>query len=235
MPKAFQTWTTLKHDPIEKHGDNLWSVKGTMPNPNVSRRMVVARLGNGGLVIHNAIALDDASMKELEAFGEPAYLLVPNTFHRQDSFIYKQRYPKLRVFCPRSATKGVSSVVPVDGSFDDLPADPRVKLFHLRGMKEREGALFVQSDTGSSATFCDIIMNIEPRGGLMGFALAPTGRPAIPRVSRWFIMKDRKELCAHLEELASASNLKTLLVGHGQNITEDAPGVLKSLSSELLS
>src|SRR5262245_12379954 len=171
MPKAFQTWTQLPHDPIEKHGDNLWSVTGTMPNPKISRRMVVGRLGNGGLVIHNAIALDDASMKELEAFGEPAYLLVPNGFHRQDAFIFKQRYPKLRVLCPRAATKGVSAVVPVDGSYDELPPDPRVKLAHLRGMKEREGVLFVQSDTGSSATFCDVVMNIEPRSGLMGFAL----------------------------------------------------------------
>jgi hypothetical protein len=82
MAKVFQTWTTLEHEPIQKHGDNLWSVSGRMPNPSIRRRMTVAKLANGGLVIHNAIALDDASMKELEAFGEPAYLVVPNGFYR---------------------------------------------------------------------------------------------------------------------------------------------------------
>jgi len=233
MPKAFQTWTTLKHDPIEKHGDNLWSVKGTMPNPTISRRMVVGRLGSGGLVIHNAIALDDASMKELEAFGDPAYLLVPNGFHRQDAFIFKQRYPKLTVLCPRAATKKVSDVVPVDGSYDDLPADPRVKLFHLRGVKEREGALFVESDTGSSVTFCDVVMNIPKRGGAFGFLLAPTGRPGVPRVSRWITIADRAAFRSHLEEIASASDLKAVLVGHGRNITDDPRGTLQGLAAGL--
>ena len=78
-------------------------------------------------------------------------------------------------------------------------------------------------------------MNIPKRSGLMGFALAPTGRPAIPRVSRWITLSDRKAFREHLEELASASDLKNLLVGHGSNVTEDASGVLRSLSSELLS
>jgi len=233
--KAFETWTTLKHDPLEKHGDNLWSVTGTMPNPNINRRMVLARLANGGLVIHNAIALDDASMAELEAFGDPAYLLVPNGFHRQDAFIYKQRYPKLRVLCPRASTAKVKQVVETDGTFEDLPSDPRVKLFHLRGVKDREGALFVQSDTGSSVAFCDVVMNIPKRSGLIGFAIAPTGRPGIPRFSRWMTVSDKAAFRAHLEELASPADLKRVLVGHGKNLTDDPGATLKALATELLS
>jgi hypothetical protein len=235
MAKAFETWTTLKHAPLEKHGENLWSVSGTMPNPNINRRMVIAKLANGGLVIHNAIALDDASMAELEAFGDPAYLLVPNGFHRQDAFIYKQRYPKLRVLCPLAATAKVRQVVETDGSFDDLPPDPRVKLFHLRGVKEREGALFVQSDKSSSIAFCDIVMNIPQRRGPIGFMLSPTGRPGIPRFSRWMTVSDKAAFRGHLEELASAGDLQRLLVGHGKNVTDDPSGTLKGLVTELLS
>jgi hypothetical protein len=233
MAKAFRTWTALPHEPVEKHGDNTWSVQGTMPNPSIRRRMTVARLANGGLVIHNAIALDDANMKALEEFGEPAYLLVPNGFHRQDAFIFKERYPKLRVLCPRAATKKVSQVVPVDGSYDDLPADPRVTLFHLRGLKEREGALRVESDTGSTVTFCDVVMNVPKRGGAFGFLLAPTGRPAVPRISRWITIADRAAFRSHLEELASATDLRSVLVGHGRNITADPRGTLQGLAAEL--
>ncbi|HEX6271414.1 MAG TPA: hypothetical protein VFZ53_00170 [Polyangiaceae bacterium] len=233
MAKCFRTWTALPHQPIEKHGDNAWSVQGTMPNPSIHRRMTVARLANGGLVIHNAIALDDASMKELEAFGEPAYLLVPNGFHRQDAFIFKQRYPKLRVLSPRGATKKVSDVVAVDGSYDDLPPDPRVKLFHLRGLKDREGALFVETDTGSNVTFCDVVMNVPKRGGAFGFFLAPTGRPAVPRISRWITIADRAAFRAHLEEIASATDLRAVLVGHGSNITADPRQTLQGLAAEL--
>jgi hypothetical protein len=233
MAKAFETWTTLPHGPIEKLGDNLWSVSGTMPNPKVQRRMTVARLGNGGLVIHNAVALDDAGMKELEAFGEPAFLLVPNSFHRQDAFIFKQRYPKLRVLCPRAATGKVKQVVTPDGSYDDMPNDPRVHVFHMRGVKEREGALFVESDSGSTVVFCDAVLNMAPRSGIVGFVLAPTGRPGVPRFSRWFIVSDRAAFRGHLEELASATNLRQVLVGHGNTIGDDAAGTLKSVAAEL--
>jgi hypothetical protein len=92
MAKCFTTWTVLPHDSIEKHSENLWSVSGNMPSGN-QRRMTIARRADGKLVIHNPIALDDAEMKEVEALGKPAYLIVPNAFHRQDAIIYKQRYP----------------------------------------------------------------------------------------------------------------------------------------------
>lgn len=233
MAKAFDTWTVLQHKSIEKHGDNLWSVAGSMPRPTNKRRMAIARLANGGLVIHNAIALDDVSMAEIEGFGEPAYLLVPNAWHRQDAFIYKQRYPKLRVLCPRATSKKVAQVVAPEGSYDDLPADPRVKVFHLRGLKEREGALFVQSSGGSSLVMCDAVMNMPELKGPMGFFLAPTGRPSIPRLFRWLTLSDRSAFRSHLEELASASDLERVLVGHGRTIDADPRGTLQGLAAEL--
>jgi hypothetical protein len=233
MAKAFQTWTVLPHDPIEHLAENLWSVAGTMPNPKLQRRMVVARLQGGGLVIHNAIALDDARMQELESFGEPAYLLVPNGFHRQDAFIYKQRYPKLRVLCPKSTRAKVRQVVEPDGSYDDFPADPGVHVFHLRGAKEREGAMLVESKDDASVVFCDAVMNVPLRGGPMGFLLAPTGRPAVPRVLRWITISHALDFRAHLDELASVSGLSRVLVGHGKTIAQDAAGTLRQLASEL--
>src|SRR5258706_8421016 len=102
MAKCFTSWTVLDHAPIEKLTENAWSVSGVMPGGN-QRRMTIARRSDGKLVIHNAIALGDAEMKELEAFGRPSYLVVPNGFHRQDAIIYKQRYPELVVLCPRNA------------------------------------------------------------------------------------------------------------------------------------
>lgn len=233
MAKAFQSWTVLAHQPLEKLAENLWSVAGSMPDPKIQRRMVVARLQNGALAIHNAVALDEPSMQALEAFGEPAYLLVPNGFHRQDAFIYKQRYPKLRVLCPKSVSGKVKQVVEPDGSYDDFPADPSVRVFHLRGAKEREGAMLVESRGSSSAVFCDAVMNIEPRKGPMGFLLSPTGRPGVPRVMRWMAVKDSAAFRGHLDEIAGATNLARVLVGHGATITGDAAGTLRGVAAEL--
>src|ERR1044072_7121376 len=107
MAQCFTTWTVLPHEPVTKHSENLWSVSGNMPRGN-QRRMTVARRSDGKLVIHNPIALDDAEMKELEAFGKPAFLVVPNGFHRMDSQIYKQRYPDIAVLCPQRAQKKIA-------------------------------------------------------------------------------------------------------------------------------
>jgi len=135
MAKCFTSWTVLPHEPIEKHAENLWSVSGNMPGGN-QRRMAIARRADGGLVIHNPIALNDDEMKEIEAFGKPAFLVVPNAFHRQDSIIYKQRYPQMAVLCPQTARKKVSQIVEVAGNLDEMPKDTNVALFHLRGMKQ---------------------------------------------------------------------------------------------------
>ena len=102
MAKVFTTWTLLPHKPIEKLEENLWRVEGKMPDGKTQRAMVVARKQNGGLVIHNAIALEETEMKELEAFGKPEILLVPNRFHRQDSRIWKER-PRKRQPMPTSS------------------------------------------------------------------------------------------------------------------------------------
>ena len=72
MPRAFETWTVLPHQPIEKLTDNLWRVNGRLPKGETQRQMVLARMGDGRVVVHNAIALDAAEMAELEAWGTPS-------------------------------------------------------------------------------------------------------------------------------------------------------------------
>src|SRR5262252_5241275 len=97
MPKPFDTWTVCPHGPIEKVQPNMWRVEAPFPGAPFPRTMVLARLGDGRLVIHNAIALDDAEMTEVEAWGKPSFLIVPNGGHRMDAKIFKDRYPSLRV------------------------------------------------------------------------------------------------------------------------------------------
>lgn len=232
MAKCFTSWTVLPHEPIEKHAENLWSVSGKMPGGN-QRRMTVARRADGKLVIHNAIALDDAEMKELEAFGEPAYLIVPNAFHRMDSVIYKQRYPKLNVLCPQTARKKVSEVVEVAGHMDEMPKDAQVEVFHLRGMKEREGAMRVKSNGGAGLVFNDTLLNLEPTGGVGGFFMGPTGTLSVPRFTRWMMLKDSGALKDHLNELASTAGLSHLVPGHGAVIAQDAATQMQQAAARL--
>lgn len=232
MAKCFTTWTVLPHDPIEKHSDRLWSVSGKMPGGN-QRRMTLARREDGGLVIHNPIALNEQGMRELEEFGKPAFLIVPNAFHRMDSLIYKQRYGSAAVLCPQAARKKVSELVEVAGHLDEMPRDQSVELFHLRGMKQREGALRV-SDRGRTAlVFNDTLLNIPKRGGPLGFMMGPTGVLSVPRFARWMLMKSGAELKEHLAELCRSPGLSHVVPGHGDVIAADASGNLSRALSRL--
>src|SRR5689334_21357023 len=125
MPKPFDTWTVLPHRPLEKLEENLWYVSGRMGS--VQRMMAVARLTDGRLVIFNAVALDEPEMKELEAWGTPAFLVVPNAYHRVDAKIGKDRYPNLVVIAPQGGKKRIEQLLPVDRTDGDF-GDPTVRL-----------------------------------------------------------------------------------------------------------
>lgn len=233
MAKAFTQWTVLPHKPLEKLADNLWSVEGTMPGGEVRRVMVLARLGDGRVVVHNAIALEEAHMKDLEAWGTPSFIVVPNGYHRQDARIWKDRYPAAKVLCPEGAKKKVAKVVAPDGSYDDLPPDPNVTLAHLDGCKKNEGVLVVRSGERVTVVFNDVLMNMPKVGGLMGFALAPTGRFAVPRIFRWLVTKDKAALAANLEKLAATAGLARVIVSHGDALTDKPADALRAAAREL--
>jgi hypothetical protein len=232
MAKCFTSWTVLPHDPIEKQSENLWTVSGVMPGGN-QRRMSVARRADGKLVIHNPIALSDAEMSALEAFGQPAFLIVPNSFHRQDSVIFKQRYPDIAVFCPTAARKRVAELVPVQGTLDELPKDSVVEVRHLHGVKQTEGVLRVNSREGTDLVFNDTLLNMAPTGGVKGLFLAPTGTLSVPRFTRWFMMKNGAELKQDLEALAQVPSLRHVVPGHGDVVAGDPAAALKAAAGRL--
>lgn len=232
MAKAFSTWTVLPHKPIEKLADNLWRVSGTMPDGKTQRQMVLARMADGRVLVHNAVALGDAEMKELEAWGTPAVLFVPNQFHRQDARIWKDRYPKATVVAPAGAKKGVSKVVPVDVTSEDAPRDESVRLLPLDGCP-MESVLEVKSGAETTLVFCDAVLNMPKLKGVMGLLLGPTGTVSVPRAMRLLGIKDRKAFAAHLDRLADTPGLRRILVGHGRPVDSDPAGVLRQVAARL--
>jgi hypothetical protein len=230
---TFKDWTVLKHNPIEKLANNLWSVEGWMPSGN-QRRMTIARLTDGRLIVHNAIALDADEMKEVERFGQVAAILVPNAFHRQDARIWKDRYPAAKVYAPKKARSKVLKVVTVDGDFDEVPGDDTVRTVHLDGMKGAEGMIEVVSSDGRTLVLNDAVLNMEKQGGFMGMMLGPTGRPSVPRFSRWWFVNDKRALAEQFRAAAGGSvPLQRVIVGHGATIVKDAAAVMKSVADEL--
>jgi hypothetical protein len=171
-------------------------------------------------------------MKELEAWGSPEILVVPNGYHRQDAAIWKKRYAEMKVVAPPAGRKRVAKVVPVDLVTEDAPKDDDVSLFSMDGCAA-ETCMQIRSNGDVTLVFSDTLMNQPKVGGIIGFFLAPTGHVAAPRVMRWFAIKDKRAFAAHLDKLAEMPGLRRILFGHGAPIDDDPAGALRKVSAQL--
>ena len=235
MAKANQTWKVLRHRPIEELGESLWRVEGDLEGMPLKRVMTVAKRQDGGLVVHNAVPLDDASMKRLDAWGTVKAIVVPNGYHRLDAPTFKQRYPEARVYCPAGARKKVEEVVAVDGTYDDFPGDDVVSFVTLEGTAAQEGVMIVRSAGGTTLVFNDAVFNMRHGRGFTGFVFKhltqSTGGPRVSRLVKWFVVKDAAAFRAHLERLAETPGLSRVIVSHGAMVEKDAAGVIRTAAS----
>jgi hypothetical protein len=237
MAKVKDDWRVLRHGPIEKLDENLWYVTGSLPGMSLKRVMTLVRLDDGRLVIHSAVALDEGAMAEIEAWGRPAILLVPNAYHRLDAPAYLSRYPDLEVYCPRGSRKKVEEVVPVYGDYDGFPENPTVFLEHLDGVRSVEGVMRVRSSSGSTLVFNDAVFNMPHGRGVPGFIFrhitGSTGGPRVTRLFRMMAVKDKAAYRAHLERLAETPDLVRIIVSHHEPITEKPADTLRRVAASL--
>jgi len=238
MAKTHEKWTVLPHGKLMQLEENLLTVVGELPMPigEFPRRMTVARLGDGRLVIFSAIALDEPEMLALERFGTPSYLVVPGDIHRIDAKSWKDRYPAMIVIAPAGAREKVQEVVPVDATSVDF-GDPSVRFHTVPGTEEHEGALLVESAGGTTLVVNDLIWNVHGRAGFGGFVFRLMGftkpDPQIPSIIKLRAIKDKPALVQQLESWSELRDLKRLIVSHGEIIDAKPSRVLRDLAHEL--
>jgi hypothetical protein len=185
--------------------------------------------------VHTAVALGDAEMAEIAAWGPVRVIVVPNAYHRLDARVFADRFPEARVICPAGARKKVSEVVPVSGTYVDEPGDANVRFETLDGTRDSEGVLIVRDRAGTTLVLNDVVFNMPHQHGFSGFVLrhvtGSSGGPRISRIARWFLARDKPALKAHLERLAGLDGLRRVIVSHHQVI--DQPGVLRDVAASL--
>ncbi|HYP74867.1 MAG TPA: hypothetical protein VER12_02855 [Polyangiaceae bacterium] len=218
MAKASGEWRVRAHGPLLTLADNLLWVQGSVPGMSLKRTMVVVRLKDGRLLIHNGIALEEAQMAELERFGSPAFLIVPSGVHRLDAPAYKQRYPALRVLAPKGSRARVEERIAVDGVYEDFPHDDVARLETLHGVAESEGALIVQSSDGVSLVLNDCMFNMDRKRDPLGFLfttiMGSAPGPRVSRLAKLAIVKDKPALRADFERYAELPQLARVIVAH---------------------
>lgn len=219
MANALEAWKVLPHGPLEELAENLWWTWGSVPGMSLKRAMTVARLEDGRLVIHNAIALEEPEMAKLEALGTPAFLVVPSGIHRLDAKRFRARYPSISVVTPRGAKTKVEEVVPVDTTYREVDVgDPSVRFEPFASLANAEGAMIVRSADGLSLVLNDVVFNMDRKRDLFGFLfttiLGSAPGPRISRLVKLALVKDRAALRHELERLAALPELTRLIVAH---------------------
>lgn len=229
-------WKVLPHGPIETLGERLRVVEGGLPNMPLKRVMSVVKLDDGGLLVHNGVALDEPTMAALEAWGRPSILLVPNPWHRLDAPAWKARYPGLRVFCPAGARRRVEEVVRVDGSYDELAATPPVTVRHLEGVNRREGYLELAGRDGVTLIFNDAVFNQPHLPGMFGRIyrwIGSSGGARVPPLVRMAMVKDKRALKAQLGRLAETPALRRVVIMHGARVEAEPGKFLQEVAATL--
>jgi hypothetical protein len=227
----------LPHGPLQQLAANLWWVRGGLPFP-LYRNMVVFRLGNGDLVLHSAVALDEAGLQALEALGRPAYEIIPHANHQRDAAFYRQRYPQMQVLCPAGERHRLGDRVAIDGLTGDVLPPLGVKVHPVPGARIHEDVYEVPlADGGNALIVNDLFggMHSNPPslgGRLMSMiAGAPEGRLGTARIVRLMQVQNMAAIRAFALSLAEVPDLRVITVSHGDPVTDDPAGQLRRFAS----
>lgn len=226
--------TIHPHGPLVEVADNLWQVKGTLPAVPIERNMTVFRTKDRRLVLYSVVAMDDAGMTALERLGTPAYMVIPHLRHHMDVPFYKARYPQLRVIAPEwTPVDGVT----IDGGLDEL-AQFDIRAGVVPGSTHQDVVLDFPLSNGRALCVCELLVHPPTTMGGMWSLVAkifgpPGGGFGIARAVRLREVRDPKRVKRWLEWLAQRTDLRLLLVGHGEPIMRDVPSALLRAATQV--
>jgi hypothetical protein len=234
MTAPFKEWTVLPHGELTQVNERIVTVVGDLKMPllHLPRRMSAVRLGSGDLVIFSAIALQDADMARLEAFGRPTFLVVPSVRHRLDAPSFVRRYPRMTVVAPRAGAEKIGEVVRVGTSTPNF-GDTGVRYVEVVG----DSALEVDCVDGMTVIVNDLIGDIHGEGGIGGWLLRimefAGDDPHVPAPVKLLLGKHKSEVARQFRTWAQHENLRRIIVSHGDPIESDPRGVLRALAASL--
>lgn len=239
MAKLNSEWTVPPHGPIVQLDEGLASVAGeiVMPLGRFPRRMTLVTLPGGKLAVWSAIPLREPAMRELEAMGTPAVLIVPGIAHRLDARAWLTRYPDMKVICPAGAREAAEEAVPIDTTEDVLGAKD-VRFVTVPGVGGKEAALEVTRGGKLTLVLNDLLANVRhPKGlgaqimaRLFGFGVH---HPQMPRPVRSRFVEDQGVLAAALRTWAERPELARIVPSHGEVIERDPAAALERVAAGL--
>lgn len=216
-------------------GPDIWIADGpivpffAMPYPT---RMALVRLRDGGLFVWSPIALAAELQAEVEALGEPKFLVSPNKLHHLFLAEWKAAYPQAMAFASPGLRRRRSKLT-FDADLSDT-ADPGwaadIDQVLFNGSFAMTEAVFYHR-VSRTAIFADLIQSL-PRDLLQGWRrvlarlggiLEPnTGTPGDWRTS----FLGRKAARAALARIL-AWDIERVIIAHGAPVQRDGEAFVR--------
>ncbi|MEM7437671.1 MAG: DUF4336 domain-containing protein [Myxococcota bacterium] len=193
-------------------------------------RMTVIRLGDGSVVLHSPIAIDDAAKSEIDAIGPVGHIIAPNIFHHVYAKEAVDRYPSAKVHVAPGLDKKRPDLR-VDAVLGG-PADPawrnELDPVPIEGTILKETA-FVHHPSGT--LICsDLIENFETSDHWFTRVYLKAngvyGKPGLSTALR-FAFRDKRKGRRSIDALLEHS-FDGISLAHGDPITEGGRDVLRA-------
>ena len=236
MAKPKRPWTVLPHSTIQKIDDNLWAVENNVPGTRIGRRMCIIKRTDGSLLFFHAIPLDDAALKEVQAWGRPAFLVVGHDQHMVDAEAFREKLA-LKLYGPKECIVKVQARGTTTGTLEDIPADPSMDIVSVPGTKHGEVAIVLRSGNGTrvSLLVSDVMHNTHKEDTSFFFRILGFTSDALKIVPafRLLFIKSKAVLKDALRRWADIPNLKRLVPFHGRIVENDAAAAIRAAAAKL--
>ncbi len=214
----------------------LWEVTHELRMPGgiyFNTRMSIVDIGDGELVLHSPVPINDDLAREIERVGEVRWIVAPNDMHHLFLASAAERYPEAAVWGTRGVREKQQDVT-FSGSLEDgVPEewDNRVEALSIPGTRGWGETVFFLPE--SRTLLCtDLVFNIHETVNLRTKWLLKLvgahGKLAQSASVRWWFTRDRDAVGDAFARILDW-NFDKLVMGHGHIVEKNGRALVAPL------
>jgi len=205
--------------------DDLYALEDAVRLPlgiSMPSRATVVRLSDQRLVLISPTALDDARACAIDALGEVAAIVAPNTMHNLFVAAAAQRWPKARVFAPPGLAKKVKGLdfTPLGGA---EPFGGELLARRVDGVSGIDEHVFFHPRS-RTLVVTDLVFNVHAASSWstrLLFRLVGTWKKLEQSRSWRLVTKDRAAAATSLTDILGW-DFDRLVMAHGEVVAHSA-------------
>jgi hypothetical protein len=216
---------------LEPFAPELWISTAPLSflGMRIGTRMSVVRLGDGSVLLHSPVPIDDALAREIDAIGPVRHIVAPNLFHHLHVGPALARWPDARSYAPAGLAKKRRDLR-IDARFDedaDLPFSGELEPLSIRGCDLAETVLLHKaSKTVVSADLSENFKTMDHLPTRLYLKVSGVyGRPGWSRLLR-FVYKDHTLARASIDRLLRW-DFDRAVIAHGEPFREGAKAAVE--------